>query len=154
VNFLSEAEKLEVLDGRGKRWARARSLWRGRTSRGKTERLFRFTGSRWTRLWRRADTDFVSDEAAAWENFSREGVSVSRGESRYSHVLHLSWGEMFAPNGEIFDEETVRRLMEIPEIKGMKHSSLDRLTELRRLELRDACGRNFGFIRATILAST
>ena len=44
---------------------------------------------------------------------------------------------MFAPNGEIFDEETVRGLMEIPELKGMKHSSLDRLTELRRLALRD-----------------
>ena len=27
--------------------------------------------------------------------------------------------------------------MDIPEIKGMKHSSLDRLVELERLELRD-----------------
>jgi len=45
---------------------------------------------------------------------------------------------MFASNGEIFDEETVRRLMDIPEIKGIKHSSLDRITELQRLALRDA----------------
>src|SRR2546422_6687690 len=45
---------------------------------------------------------------------------------------------MFAPNGEIFDEETFRGLMEIPEMKGMKHSSLDRLLELDRLALRDA----------------
>jgi len=44
---------------------------------------------------------------------------------------------MFAPNGEIFDEETVRRLMDIPELKGIKHSSLDRLLELERLALRD-----------------
>jgi 4-hydroxy-tetrahydrodipicolinate synthase len=44
---------------------------------------------------------------------------------------------MFAANGEIFDEETVRRLMDIPEIKGMKHSSLDRGIELQRLALRD-----------------
>ena len=44
---------------------------------------------------------------------------------------------MFAANGEIFDEETVRGLMEIPEIKGMKHSSLDRTLELTRLALRD-----------------
>ena len=50
----------------------------------------------------------------------------------------LNLGTMFAPNGEIFDEETVRRLMDIPEIKGMKHSSLDRLVELERLALRDA----------------
>jgi dihydrodipicolinate synthase/N-acetylneuraminate lyase len=45
---------------------------------------------------------------------------------------------MFAPNGEIFDEETVRRLMDIPELKGMKHSSLDRTIELSRLALRDS----------------
>jgi 4-hydroxy-tetrahydrodipicolinate synthase len=32
----------------------------------------------------------------------------------------------------------VRRLMDIPEIVGMKHSSLDRLLELERLAFRDA----------------
>src|SRR2546429_2762217 len=52
--------------------------------------------------------------------------------------ISFELGKMFAPNGEIFEEETIRRLIDIPEIKGMKHSSLDRLTELRRLELRDA----------------
>jgi dihydrodipicolinate synthase/N-acetylneuraminate lyase len=55
----------------------------------------------------------------------------------YPHVLAFELGTMFAPNGEIFDEDTVCRLMDIPEIKGMKHSSLDRLVELRRLALRD-----------------
>jgi dihydrodipicolinate synthase/N-acetylneuraminate lyase len=58
--------------------------------------------------------------------------------SGYPGVLAFELGRMFAPNGEIFDEETVRRLMDIPEIKGMKHSSLDRLVELERLALRDA----------------
>jgi dihydrodipicolinate synthase/N-acetylneuraminate lyase len=61
-------------------------------------------------------------------------AAVCRG---YSHVLAFELGPMFAPNGEIFDEETFRRLMDIPEIKGMKHSSLDRLIELERLALRD-----------------
>jgi len=61
--------------------------------------------------------------------------AVSRG---YSLVLAFELGQMFAPNGEIFDEETFRRLMDIPEIKGIKHSSLDRLTELERLAVRDA----------------
>jgi len=55
----------------------------------------------------------------------------------YPHVLAFELGKMFAPNGEIFDEETVHRLMDIPAIKGMKHSSLDRLIELERLALRD-----------------
>src|SRR5262249_39703162 len=47
----------------------------------------------------------------------------------YEQVLAFELGTMFAPNGEIFDEETVRRLMDIPELKGMKHSSLDRTIE-------------------------
>jgi dihydrodipicolinate synthase/N-acetylneuraminate lyase len=56
----------------------------------------------------------------------------------YAHVLAFELGPMFAPNGEIWNSETVQRLMDIPEIKGMKHSSLDRLLELERLALRDA----------------
>lgn len=56
----------------------------------------------------------------------------------YPRVLAFELGAMFARNGEIFDAETVRRLMDIPEIEGMKHSSLDRLVELERLALRDA----------------
>ena len=55
----------------------------------------------------------------------------------FQQVLAFELGSMFAPNGEIFDEETVRRLMDIAEIKGMKHSSLDRGIELQRLTLRD-----------------
>src|SRR5258708_39713544 len=61
-------------------------------------------------------------------------AAVCRG---YPHVLAFELGQIFAPNGEIFDEETFRRLTDIPEIKGMKHSSLDRLVELKRLALRD-----------------
>ena len=69
-----------------------------------------------------------AEKAAAYE-------AVCRG---YPHVLAFELGPMFAANGEIFDEETFRRVMDIPEIKGMKHSSLDRLIELERLALRDA----------------
>jgi 4-hydroxy-tetrahydrodipicolinate synthase len=56
----------------------------------------------------------------------------------YAHVLAFELGQMFAPNGEILHEETFRRLMDIPEIKGIKHSSLNRLLELERLAARDA----------------
>ena len=55
----------------------------------------------------------------------------------YPHVLAFELGPMFAANGEIWNLETIRRLMDIPEIKGMKHSSLDRLLEMERLALRD-----------------
>jgi dihydrodipicolinate synthase/N-acetylneuraminate lyase len=55
----------------------------------------------------------------------------------YQRVLAFELSPQFAPNGEIFDEDTFLRLLDIPEIKGIKHSSLDRLLELDRLRVRD-----------------
>ena len=73
------------------------------------------------------------------EKSSQEKASIYQAVCNgYPRVLAFELGRMFAPNGEIFDQETVQRLMDIPEIKGMKHSSLDRLVELERLALRDA----------------
>lgn len=56
----------------------------------------------------------------------------------YSDVLAFELSPKFAANGEIFDSEMFRRLLDIPEIRGMKHSSLNRLLELERLSLRDS----------------
>lgn len=69
----------------------------------------------------------AQEKAAAYQE-------ICRG---YSHVLAFELGCMFALNGEIWDEEMFLRVLDIPEIKGMKHSSLDRLIELERLVLRD-----------------
>ncbi|HEX6182883.1 MAG TPA: dihydrodipicolinate synthase family protein [Pyrinomonadaceae bacterium] len=75
---------------------------------------------------------------------AREKVSVYREVCRgYTEVLGFELSPVFAPSGEIFDDETVRGLLDIPELKGMKHSSLDRLTELRRLALRDRARPEF-----------
>ena len=66
-------------------------------------------------------------------------VAIYRDTVRgYPDVLAFELGPVFAGNGQIYDLETIRRLMDIPEIKGIKHSSLDRLAELERLALRDA----------------
>lgn len=55
----------------------------------------------------------------------------------YPQVLAFELSPCFASNGETFDDDTFRRLLEIPAITGMKHSSLDRLLELERLRVRD-----------------
>lgn len=59
---------------------------------------------------------------------------ICRGQER---VLAFELGRVFAPNGEIWDEETFRGMLDIPELIGAKHSSLSKRVELRRLELRD-----------------
>ena len=46
-------------------------------------------------------------------------------------------GPVFAPHGEIWSDEFFARILDIPEIVGAKHSSLERSTELRRLAARD-----------------
>src|SRR6185369_2718074 len=55
----------------------------------------------------------------------------------YPQVLAFELSPRFAPNGSMFDEEMFRRLLDIPTITGMKHSSLDRMLEMERLRLRD-----------------
>jgi 4-hydroxy-tetrahydrodipicolinate synthase len=58
-------------------------------------------------------------------------------------ALAFELGRVFAPNGEIFDEATAAGLMEVPELKGMKHSSLSRAAEWGRLALRDRVRPDF-----------
>ena len=64
-------------------------------------------------------------------------VTYKRLCSGYKNILAFELSPVFAPNGEILSEESFLRLLDIPEISGMKHSSLDRSIELRRLALRD-----------------
>ncbi len=53
-------------------------------------------------------------------------------------ALAFELSKAFAPHGEIWDDETFRRILDVPGIRGSKHSSLDRALELRRLAVRDA----------------
>jgi dihydrodipicolinate synthase/N-acetylneuraminate lyase len=61
----------------------------------------------------------------------------------YESVLGFELGKMFAPNGMIYSEEVIRGLMGIPSLKGIKHSSLSRGEELKRLALRDEVRPDF-----------
>jgi dihydrodipicolinate synthase/N-acetylneuraminate lyase len=140
VNYLTDAEKQEVLN-----WTR-QAVGRGipfvagayiehqagddviMLYRRQIETILRFDGI--PILFQTARLHGKSPEkiADAYREICRD----------YPQALAFELGRMFAANGEIYDSETVSRLMDIPEIKGMKHSSLDRILELERLALRDA----------------
>lgn len=70
----------------------------------------------------------------------------------FNEVLGFELSPVFAPNGEIFDDDTMRGLMQIPELKGSKHSSLDRIKELERLALRDEVRPEFRIYTGNDLA--
>jgi 4-hydroxy-tetrahydrodipicolinate synthase len=65
--------------------------------------------------------------------------AVAEVETAYAFEL----GKMFAPNGEIWPEDVFAGILGIPQIKGMKHSSLDRAREIQRLETRDRLRPDF-----------
>src|SRR5215208_3138488 len=84
---------------------------------------------------------------------SRDKVACYRAICRgYPGVLGFELGQMFAPNGEIFDDTTIRGLMDIPELIGLKHSSLDRKKEWQRLALRDELRPEFRIYTGNDLA--
>jgi len=67
-------------------------------------------------------------------------------------LLAFELGKMFAPFGQIYDLETVQGIMEIPQITGMKHSSLKRQLEWERLALRDQIRPDFKLYTGNDLA--
>ncbi|MEB2345478.1 MAG: dihydrodipicolinate synthase family protein [Deltaproteobacteria bacterium] len=68
-------------------------------------------------------------------------AAVAGASERGALAFELS--PRFAAHGEIWDDETFARLLDVPGLLGAKHSSLDRATELRRLAARDRARPGF-----------
>jgi len=138
VNFLSDEEKREVLSWTRDALGKNIPFVAGTYIEGRDGDL--------VALYRR-ELDLISSFDAIpiifptvrlHGNKSDEKVETYRLICRgYPQVLGFELSPKFAPNGEIFDESTVAGLIEIPEMIGMKHSSLNRMMELDRLTLRD-----------------
>jgi len=60
--------------------------------------------------------------------------------------------DAFVPFGAIYDLETFRALLDIPNLTGLKHSSLDRGAEWDRLAIRDAVRPDFKIYTGNDLA--
>jgi dihydrodipicolinate synthase/N-acetylneuraminate lyase len=139
VNYLNDMEKQEVL-----RWTREAlgnnvDFIAGAYIEGQPGDVVALYRREMDRIAALNGTPIVFQTARLHGKSATEKATLYREICRgFPRVLAFELGPMFAPNGEIFDEETVRRLMDIPELTGMKHSSLDRKVELGRLALRDA----------------
>ena len=139
VNYLSDSKKLEVL-----RWTREAL---GRNTRFVAGAYIEHdAGDDVAALYRRqmesitkvGGTPILFQTRRLHGKSNAEKAAVYAAAAKgHDAVLAFELGRMFAPNGEIFDDDMIRRLLDIPEIKGMKHSSLDRLTEIKRLDIRE-----------------
>ena len=144
VNYLTESEKKDVL-----RWTREAlgkdlPFVAGAYIEGQIGEVVALYREQMSEITACGGIPILFQTSRLHEKTAKETAAIYQAVCQgFPDVLAFELGQVFAPNGEIFDEETVRRLMDIPEIKGMKHSSLDRGTELQRLALRDACRPDF-----------
>ena len=139
VNYLSEAEKLDVLRWTREALGKDAQFVGGAYIEGQPGDIVELYRKQMDVIVAQGGIPILLQTSRLHGKSSAEKAAAYEAVCRgYPHVLAFELGPMFAPNGEIFDEETFRRVMDIPEIKGMKHSSLDRLIELERLALRDA----------------
>jgi dihydrodipicolinate synthase/N-acetylneuraminate lyase len=67
-------------------------------------------------------------------------------------ALASELGRMLAPFGRIYSLDLVQRLMDIPQIVGLRHLSLDRIQEWYRLEARDLRRPEFAIYSGNDLA--
>jgi dihydrodipicolinate synthase/N-acetylneuraminate lyase len=138
VNYLSEAEKSAVLRWTNEALGKNARFVAGAYIENQTGDIVALYRRQADLIVQAGGIPILFQTAHLHGQSSKEKGAIYRAACQgYPQVLAFELGPMFAPNGEIFDEDTVRRLMDIPEIKGMKHSSLDRLVELNRLVLRD-----------------
>lgn len=71
---------------------------------------------------------------------------------RFAKWLIFELGSQFAPFGKIYPLEVLAELMQIPSIFGLKHSSLSRQAEWKRLELRNQIRPDFKIYTGNDLA--
>jgi dihydrodipicolinate synthase/N-acetylneuraminate lyase len=138
VNYLTRDEKREVL-----RWTRA-ALGREvpfvagafiENETGDLVDLYRREMDAITRVG--AIPIMFQTERLQGKSTAETALVYQLASRDYPQVLAFELSPRFAPNGNMFDEELFRRLLDTPTITGMKHSSLNRMLELERLRVRD-----------------
>jgi dihydrodipicolinate synthase/N-acetylneuraminate lyase len=138
VNFLSETEKLSVLDWTREALGKDVPFVAGAYIEGQSGSVVGHYRNQMDAIVKYGGTPILFQTSQLHGRSRKEKAEIYRETCQgYPKVLAFELGKMFAPNGEIFDADTFVRLMDIPEIHGIKHSSLDRLVELERLALRD-----------------
>jgi hypothetical protein len=138
INYLNDSEKLEVLRWTREALGKDAPFVAGAYIEGKNGEPVELYREQMEPIAHAGGIPILFQTARLHGRTPSEKAAVYKAAAAgYPRVLAFELGKMFAPNGEIFDEDTVRRIMDIPEIKGMKHSSLDRLVELDRLALRE-----------------
>jgi 4-hydroxy-tetrahydrodipicolinate synthase len=138
INFLSEDEQLQILEWTKEALEIGTPFFAGAYIEGLEGEVVSLYRRKMDQIVAHGGTPVLIQTARLHDQNWRKKISTYEAVCRdYPAVVAFELAPIFAPHGQIFDEATVRGLIEIPELKGLKHSSLDRLLEFERLMLRD-----------------
>jgi len=153
VNYLSAQEQQQVLQWTREALPRNTKFVAGAYIEGLEGDVVSLYRRKIDQIVEHGGTPIIFQTARLHDQTSREKIrcyaEICRG---FDEVLGFELAPVFAPNGEIFGDETMRGLMQIPELVGLKHSSLDRMKELERLALRDKVRPEFRIYTGNDLA--
>ena len=153
VNYLSGQEQQQVLQWTREALPRYTKFVAGAYIEGQHGEVVSLYRQQIDQIIEYGGTPILFPTARLRDQRAREKIrcytEICRG---FDEVLGFELSPVFAPNGEIFDNETMRGLIEIPELVGIKHSSLDRIKELERLALRNEVRPEFRIYTGNDLA--
>jgi 4-hydroxy-tetrahydrodipicolinate synthase len=153
VNYLSDEEQRQVLNWTSAALPPNRKFIAGAYIEGLEGDVVTLYRRKMDQIVEHGGTPIIFQTARLHNQPARETIKTYEDICRgYNEVLGFELAPVFAPNGEIFDDETIRGLMQIPELVGLKHSSLDRIKELERLAMRDAVRPEFRIYTGNDLA--
>jgi dihydrodipicolinate synthase/N-acetylneuraminate lyase len=153
INCLSENEQLQVLKWTREALGENVEFVAGVYIEGLEGEVVSLYRRKIDQVIEHGGTPIIFQTTRLQQKDASEKVSCYKAICRgYPGVLGFELGQMFAPNGEVFDDATIRGLMDIPELIGLKHSSLDRKTEWARLALRDELRPEFRIYTGNDLA--
>lgn len=144
ANYLSDDERVKVLDWTREALGAGRPFVAGVFVEGLEGDLVDLYRRGADAIAERGGTPILFQTTRFHEWMNEEIVELyAKVCEPFESVLGFELGRMFAPNGMIYSEEVIRGLMGIPSLKGIKHSSLSRDEELKRLVLRDEVRPDF-----------
>ena len=153
VNYLSAQERRQVLQWTRDALPRNSKFIAGAYIEGLEGEIVSLYRGLMAQIVEYGGTPIIFQTARLHNQTAREKIrcyaEICRG---FDEVLGFELSPVFAANGEIFDDETIKGLMQIPELAGLKHSSLDRMKELERLTLRNEVRPEFRIYSGNDLA--
>lgn len=152
VNLLTRKERLGILDLMPAA-ANGRRFVAGAFVEGETGNLVSLYTRETDAIQERGGIPILFQSATLTSLPEDELVDVyKKVASRCDNLLAFELGKMFAPFGAIYSLEVFQEIMQIPQIAGLKHSSLKRELEWQRLELRDRLRPDFKIYTGNDLA--